>query len=201
VEKDIKELRASQDSALLAGAAKQPGLITFLKGEPTLPADLNLTPYLFLAQTSFGPSTQTGLATLDRVVTGLVERIASPDQVRSRAAARRAAQEESAVLDDVVRALTTELFAKDDVGTRTNIIIGLDEICQKTSRYYIVAVEALRQLSGDISEPVGLAASTLLGNAETHVEVEEDLKGRFITGEIVRALTSKRSGQRPSSGR
>lgn len=201
LEKDIKELGASQDSALLAGAAKQPGLITFLKSEPTLPTNLNLAPYLFLAQTSFGSSSQTGLATLDQMVTGLVERIATPDRVRSRAAARRAAQEEAAVLDDIIRALATELFAKDDVGTRTNIIIGLDEICRKTPRHYTVAVEALRQLSGDIPEPVGLAASTLLGNAENHTDVGEDLKGRFATGEIVRALMSRRSSQRPGGGR
>lgn len=201
LEKDIKELGASQDSALLAGAAKQHGLITFLKNEPALPTNLNLTPYLFLAQTSFESSPQSGLATLDQVVTGLVERIATSDRVRSRAAARRAAQEETAVLDDIVRGLTTELVAKDDVGTRTNIIIGIDDICRKTPRYYTVAVEALRRLSGDIPEPVGLAASTLLGNAEPHTEVGEDLKGRFAKGDIVRALMSKRPSQIPGKTR
>ncbi len=200
VEKDPEELGASEDSALLTGAAKQPGLVTFLKSEPGLPADLNLTPYLFLAQTSFGSSSQTGLATLDQVVTGLVERIASPDRVRSRAGARRAAQEDAAVVENVVRALTTELAAKDDVSTRTNIIIALDEICRRTPRHYAVAVDALRKLSGTISEAVGLAASTLLGNAEGHAEVPGELKGRFATGEIVRALTGKRPGKNPGRG-
>ncbi len=191
VERSTEELNASQDSALLTGATKQPGLITFLKSDPRLPADLNLTPYLFLAQTSFGTSSQTGLATIDQVVTGLVERIASPDRVRSRAGARRAAQEEGAVVEDVVRTLTTELAAKDDVATRTNIVIALDEICRRTPRQYAVAVDALRRLSGTIPEAVGLAASTLLVNAERHVEVAGELKVRFATGDIVRALTGK----------
>lgn len=201
VEKNLEELGASEDSALLTGAAKQPGLVTFLKSEPSLPAEMNLTPYLFLAQTSFGSYSQTGLATLDQVVTRLVEQIASPDRVRSRAGALRAAQEDVAVVEDVVRALTTELAAKDDITTRTNIIIALDEICRRTTSHYAVIVDALSKLSGSIPEAVGLAASTLLGNAEDHTDVPRELKARFATGEIVRALTSKRPAKSPGKGR
>lgn len=197
LEKDVRELDASQDSVLLATAAKEPGLVTFLKSDPSLPTDLNLTPYLFLAQTSFGSSPQTGLATLSQVVTHLVEQIATPDRVRSRAAARRAAQEENAILNDIVRALAIELVAKDDVRIRTNIIIGLDEICRKTPHHYTLAMDALRQLSGDVPEAVGLAASTLLGNAEAHLEVEADLKTQFATGKIVQALMGKPPTTRP----
>jgi hypothetical protein len=200
IEKNLDELGASEDSALLTGAAKQPGLISFLKSAPGLPADLNLTPYLFLAQTSFGSSSQARLATLDQVVTDLVGRIASPDRVRSRAGARRAAQEDLAIVEAAVRALTTELVAKDDVATRTNIIIGLDEICRRTPRHYTSVVETLRRVSGTIPEAVGLAASTLLGNAEDHAEVPEELKDRFATGEIVRALTGKPPAKRPGKG-
>lgn len=198
LEKDVLELGASPDSALLAAAAKQPGLITFLKSEPTFPVTLNLTPYLFLAQTSFGSTPQAGLATVAQVVTRLVERIVTPDRVRSRAAARRAAREEAAVSDDVMRILLTELVAKEDVNTRTNIIIALDEIGRTTPRYYAGAVEALSRLSGNIPETVGLAASVLLENAQSHTEVKEELKERFGKGDIVRALMSKGVSKKPS---
>ncbi len=201
LENDIKDLEAGKDSAIIASAIKQPGLVAFLRSGQDLPSDLNLTPYLFLAQTSFGSTPQTKLTTYDEVVSGLVERIASPDRVRSRAAARQAALEEMTVLDDIMRRLSTELIAKDDISTRTNIIIGIDEICRKAPRFYATTVAAFRQLSGEIPEAVGLAASTFLRNAEGHTEIEEEIKKRFASSEITRALTGKRMNRTPGKER
>ena len=75
------------DSPSLAKAVELPGLQEFLVQEPML-EDVDLRPYLFLAQTALQVP-RPALGPPDERAQMLVETITQDDRIRSRAAARR----------------------------------------------------------------------------------------------------------------
>jgi hypothetical protein len=186
------------DSELVTQALGSPGLVEFLAEKPLLD-EVDLTPYLFLAQTALSRERLPALVPIDEMAKDIVGRIATKDRVRSSSAARQTALMEESTASAVVRMLIPEMLGATDTLTRTHIITGLDTICTNHPILYQSVVKALEEVDPKGQEPVAIVASSILANAEkAQVPVSEDLKDKFARGfKLVQALRKGQRGTRP----
>lgn len=152
------------DSPVLTRALSTPGLPEFLRDAPAL-HELNLTPYLFLAQTALHVR-PTALTPPDEVARVLAEKIADPDRIRSKAAAREAAKADGVVAAAVARALISKLQADVDPRVQVQVVNGLVAICSGHPACLQMSVDGLRDVSGSVNEAAAVAAVPLMQAAE-----------------------------------
>lgn len=181
------------ESSLLDEVLNQPGLVNFLLLEPRLTGEIDVAPYLFLAQTSLQGERPTGLLPVDQQAKELAQAIASGDRLRSRGAARRAAALDAAAAGAVVRLLLVDLMAAKEAQPKTSILNGLAEVCEKHSNQFPGVIKVLEQVSAEGQDAVALAAVTLIGGATRHgATVPQELKDRFASGSKLAAALSKK---------
>lgn len=189
----------SVGSETLGTALQTPGLPEFLLATPRL-EKVDLSPYLFLAQTALGAQAPLGLAPPDEAAIELAEGIETGDRIRSKAAARRAAATEPAVVAAVVRRLLPKLIAGSDKTSQVNIGIALAEICDKHPSHYEATCGALDQIDPKSNEGLVVATGGLLAAAEkAGVAKARTVRDKFRdASNIARALdkgTSRRRGR------
>ncbi|MGA3208031.1 MAG: P-loop NTPase fold protein [Syntrophales bacterium] len=188
-----------EKSGIVEEFAEKTHLVAFLKNDPSLTADVDLRPYLFLAQTSISRGKQTRLLPPDEKSESLAKSIAGKDRVMSKASALRAAAEDAGTVESVIRHLVNTLAGSTDNQVRTHILTGLDTICAKHNRFYSDVVKGLDQCDPGSSTALGIAGNTLLSNAErVGTTVTSDLKDRFAKAA---GVLSALSGGRHSSPR
>lgn len=183
------------DSPSLKAALEIPGLYKFIEMAPNL-SKADLSPYLFLAQTSLGSQQVTALTSLDETAKFYIDRISSDDRVRSDAAARQASKLEPSAISAIIRPLITRMVSAPNEKTLTHIIIGLDTICRQHSSCYgdvIKGMESVQFASGTGS---ALAANTFVANANkakisVPVEFEDKIKKLSPSAQ---AITPKKKG-------
>jgi hypothetical protein len=123
----------------------------------------------------------------------LLERIACNDRIASRAAARRAAKEESAIVNAVVRGLLNRLAGSKEMKVMVHIVAGLEEICREQNDYFAAVAESLGTLNLVDKEPVVLAAMPLLEAARAKgVDVTATLEKFSAASPITKALSQGR---------
>lgn len=153
-------------SKLVADSLAIPGLIDFLSAKPELGGKIDLNPYLFLAQTSLSRGRTAALLPAEEQVRMLVSAIESDDQIRSKAAAARAAALEPGLAATVCRQLVDHLSIAKEAVVRTHILVALEIICGRHVEQFPVVVEAMKVLDPSGNDAVALAASTLLSAAQ-----------------------------------
>lgn len=187
-----------EGSKLVSDALAQPGLVDYLLVEPKLDGTADLSPYLFLAQTSLSRERLPGVVPIDEQARTLASGIQSDDQLRSKMSAKRAAALDPAGASAVVRLLLLDLAAARDVMPRTHILNGLTEVCQKHRDQFPAVVRALEQLDATGQDGVAVAAGALLEEAtRCGVTVPQELKERFAAASPIAAALAPRRGGKP----
>jgi len=191
-------LSATSDSELLTEALQSPGLLEYLVTEPRLSGDIDLRPYLFLAQTSLSRGRAPTIVPADEAARELAQRVESSDRLRSKTAAKQAAAQEGSVASAVVRVLTTDLPGAADVRSITNMITGLGVICTRHPEQYGPALTAIEKVDAKRSDAIAVAGLAVLNDAESRgVELPEGLRERFSKGsKIAEALAPSRKGRK-----
>lgn len=181
------------DSKLVVESMGRVGLVEYLPAEPKITGNIDLNPYLFLAQTSLSRGRATGLQPADEKAKTLALAIESDDPIRARAGAKQAAAQEDAMAGSVVRILVADLATAKEALLRTHIINGLEEICRKHKDQYQHAVRALAQVDPTGQDAVSLSAATLLGAAEkAGMTVAPELKEKFKASKLAAAFSTPR---------
>ena len=191
------------ESKLVADSLGVPGLLGYLTLEPRLTGDIDLAPYLFLAQTSLSRGRTTDLMPVDEKARSLANSIESEDPLVAKTAAKQAAAQESAIASSVVRILLGDLPAAKTPAATTHILNGLDAICRAHKDQYGPVFKALAQVDPTGLDAVALAAITLISNAEqAGITAPEDLKERFTkSSPFAAALAPTKSrSRRPLGG-
>jgi hypothetical protein len=171
--------KGSEESPLITAALKEPGLIDYLSLKPSI-VETDLSPYLFLAQTSLSRGRLGAIQPVDEKAHTLALSIESEDGIRARTAAKQAAAADVALSAAVVRILLADLAVARDATVATRIINGLVPICRKHVEYYPNALKAVGQVlfSGDA---FAIAASTLIMEGEkSGASVAPEVKQRFL---------------------
>ena len=191
------------DSQLVTEALENPGLVEYLLMEPQLSGEIDLRPYLFLAQTSLSRGRAPTIIPADETARELARRIESQDRLRAKTAARQAASQEVTIVGAVVRILTGDLPGAADSRIQTHIITSLDTICAAHPGQYAPVLSCLKQVDPKGNDAVALAGFTLLENAERRgIQVQAEVKDRFTSGsKIVQALRSRNEAKPKRSGR
>ena len=158
--------QAETGSAMLAEALLLPGLSDFVMQEPKL-GGRDLTPYLFLAQTALHGQRPTALAPPEEKAKSLIERISGADRIGSKAAARRAAKEEAAIANVVVRGLLGRLGSSEDGKAMVHIVNGLSEICRQKPEHLASVIETLAGIVPSGKEAFALAAMPIFDAAQS----------------------------------
>lgn len=186
---------AASESRLVRDWLERPGLVGYLTLDPRLTGEIDLRPYLFLAQTSLSRNRNAALLPVDEEARTLARAIESDDPLVTKAAARRAAAKEPAVAVSVVRILLGDLATVKDSALRTSIINGLDVICRSHNDQYAACLKAFAQLDLVGDEPGAVSVSAFLTNAErAGAEVLDDLKKKVTeSSPIAAALAGVRS--------
>lgn len=168
------------ESKLVSEAKETTGLVEFLTAEPKLTKDVDLRPYLFLAQTALSREAGIQLAPLDETARRLASQMRSTDRVRARAAAQNAANQEPVVVATIVRLQLGELGRAKDDAERARILASLEPTSRKHSTHLAEIVKSIEAITPSKHDALALAVSPLLTlAAKAGVEVSEDLKGRF----------------------
>jgi hypothetical protein len=194
---------AASESKLVKDWLEQPGLVGYLTFEPRLGGEIDLRPYLFLAQTSLSRTRPAALLPVDEEARSVARGIESDDPLVTKTAARRAAAKEPAVASSVVRILLGDLPTAKDSGMRTSMINGLDAICRSHKDQYGACVKALAQIDPSGDEAVAVALGAFLTNAErAGFEVPEDLKKKVVESSPIAAALAptKPRNRRPPVG-
>lgn len=187
-----------EGSKLISDALALPGLVNYLLLEPRLDGTLNLSPYLFLAQTSLSRDRLPGVVPIDEQARSLAAAIQGDDQLRSKMAAKRAAALDPAGASAVVRLLLADLAVAKDAMPRTHILNGLTEICQKHQDHFATVVKSLEQLDATGQDGVAVAAGALLAEAtRCNVTVPPELSERFTAASSIAAALAPRRGGKP----
>lgn len=193
-----KNVSSDEDqSELVSGFAEKTRLVAFLKNKPGLSADSDLRPYLFLAQTSISRGKEIRLLPPDEKAQSLAKSIAGTDRVMSKAAALRAASEDTGTVESVICYLVNLLPNSTDTRALTHILTGLDIVCVKHQQFYGDVVKGLEQCDPKGNAAVGIAGNTLLTNAENvGISVSSDIKDRFIKAAgVLSALSGGKSNR------
>jgi hypothetical protein len=175
------------DSSVLTRALSTPGLPEFLRDVPAL-HELNLTPYLFLAQTALHVRPTT-LTPPDEVARVLADKVSDPDRIRSKAAAREAAKADGVVAAAVARTLVSKLQTETDPRVQVHIVNGLATICGGHPACLQMSIDGLLLVAASVNEAAAVAAVPLMQAAERAgidiATVRERLGGR---SKIAKAL-------------
>ena len=189
------------DSELVNEAAKNAGLLEYLAAEPEITGEMDLRPYLMLAQTSLSRGPEATLLPADEAARGLAKQIESTDRLRSKTAASRAAALEESLAEAVVRVLAGDLPSVADAASATNIVTGLGTIAESHGNLFarvLVAVESVAMKN----DAVSLAALSVIRKAEEYgAAIPEGLRERFEEGsDVAKALDPGRSRRRKKPG-
>jgi len=179
------------DSSSLAQAVELPGLQGFLAQEPLL-EDVDLRPYLFLAQTALqlpGPS----LGPPDETARALTEAIAQDDRIRSRAAAREAGRSEYVIASAVGRSLAAKLHTVTSLVAQVNVVNSLRLIADRHPGVLPVVVGSLMDLDAGKNEALALAVQPMLDLAEQNEIDVAQLRERFTRSSPVTAAIEGRT--------
>ncbi|MEZ6144886.1 MAG: hypothetical protein R3B91_05500 [Planctomycetaceae bacterium] len=172
------------------------GLLDFLRAEPTLDGTGNLSPYLYLAQTSLGQGKRQALVPVDERAKSLSRLSASHDPIRTKKAARQAVAQEPAVVSASVRALLTDLPGVNQMAIQIHMINGLSEICRSHSDQFPVVINGLSSLDPKGQDAINVAVSSLLTAAEgAGHTVDENIRGRFQS-KLAEALTGRKKDRK-----
>lgn len=178
------------ESKLVAESMGRVGLVEYLLSDPRIAGDIDLNPYLVLAQTSLSRGRVTGLQPADEKAKSLAVAIESDDPLRSRAGSKQAAAQEQAVAASVVRLLLTDLVVAKETLLRTNIINGLEAICRVHTDQYAHVVRGLSQVDAAGQEAVAISVMTLFSAAESAgTSVPAELKEKFKGSSIAAAFS------------
>lgn len=188
------------DSDLVTESLSHVGLIGFLRAEPILDGQINLAPYLFLAQTSLGQGRRQALVPVDEKAKSLARLVSSDDPIRTKTAAKQAAAQEPAVVAAIVRILLGDLPAAGRTIIQTHMINGLAEICKANTDQYAPAIKALSTFDAKGKEAVNLSVLTLFSAAESAGnEIDDKVRSRFQS-KLADALAPKKKKNRKSQG-
>lgn len=177
------------ESKLVSEAKETTGLVEFLTSEPKLTKDVDLRPYLFLAQTALSREGGIQLAPLDETARRLALQMRSPDRVRARAAAQNAANQDPVVVATIVRLQLGELGKAKDAAEQTRILSSLELTAHKHSTHLAEIVKSIEAIPPSKHDGLAIAVAPLLTlAAKAGVEVSDELKGRFQS-KISDALT------------
>ena len=191
----------SEQSPTLVSFIGEPGLLDFIAAEPAVDGKTNLSPYLFLAQTSLSRGQGLGIVSVDEKTKQLVRAIEGNDPLISRSAAKRASSQEAAVASSVVRQLLSDLSAAKDSLAITNILGGLSQIGSVHKDLFKTMIKPVGELDGK-NHAIALAALSLLEKAkESGAEVSDSVKSKFqsastIADALSRPRSSKKGGPR-----
>jgi hypothetical protein len=186
----------AEQSPTLASFLSEPGLMNFIATIPPLDGTTNLSPYLFLAQTSLSRGQAAGMVSVDEKTRQLVRSIEGIDPLMSRAAAKRAAAQEPAVASAIVRQLLADISGAKDATAITNILGGLAQIGQVHKDLFKGMVKPVSELDGR-SHAVALAALTFFEKAKQGgVEVPEDITRKFKSASKIADVLSKPRGKK-----
>jgi len=155
----------AEESPVVADALGRVGLLEYLKADPALGAELDLGPYLFLAQTSLSRGQPAALRPAEEITQQLIAGIATNDALRSKAAAQRVASSEPTVVAGCVRALLRVLPTIKEPGLQTHVVRGLDIITERHSEHTGAILSVVNELDFDGREGLALAAAGLLSKA------------------------------------
>lgn len=173
---------AVQHSPLLAQSLDEGGLIGFLKQEPLLANDLDLRPYMFLAQTSLSRQPLKQPTTVSDKVKELVGGIENEDRIVSRAAALRAAAEEPAIIESVFKSLVQRFETLSVQSVQTHVVIALGLLAEKRADLYSGLLKFLAE-SKKLPPAASIFIPALLQKAEAAGNsVDQKLKDQFKGG-------------------
>jgi hypothetical protein len=190
----------AEQSPTLTAFLGEPGLADFILSEPALDGATNLSPYLFLAQTSLSRGQAIGIVSVDEKTKQLVRTIEGSDSLMARAAAKRAASQEPAVASAVARQLLLDLPSARDATAIANIIGGLAQIGAVHNELFKTMVKPVTELDGT-SNAVALAAITLLQQAEAAgADVPTAAKAKFQKASSIAAALSRPRGSSKKGG-
>jgi len=179
------------DSQIVLESMEKTGLVEFLVTATQRLREVDLNPYLFLAQTALSRGIRGGLEPIDEKAKTLARLIESDDPLRTKVAAKQVAALETSVASAVVRILLADL-SKANMVVQTHILNGIGVICRGHKESYKTVLSSLGQFDHQQRDPVILAASTLLAAAESDgVEVTEEIKNRYASQSGVVAALSK----------
>lgn len=187
------------ESPMLTAALEVPGLAEFVACEPILDAAVELTPYLYLAQTALDPKRRPVLLPQDELARDLAERIASDDAIRSRAGAKNATQQEAGTVAAVVRLVAGKiavLQGEKEKKARVNALQGLEVVCKTSAEHYRTVIETLR--SADVKDPgFAMAAVRVLGAAaDAGFQEAAAVREQYDARSPLKALTTKKPAGR-----
>ena len=183
----------TEQSPTLNSFLGEPGLCGFLLSEPRLDGDTNLTPYLFLAQTSLSHGQPVGIVSVDEKTKQLVRAIEGTDSLMSRSASKRAAAQEPALASAVVRQLVADLPSVADATAIANILGGLSQIGTTHKELFKTMVKPVGELDGS-KTAVALAALTLLQKAkDAGADVPDPVTAKFKKASTIAEALSRPS--------
>ncbi len=182
-----------EQSPTLNSFLGEPGLCGFMLAEPRLDGDTNLTPYLFLAQTSLSHGQPVGIVSVDEKTKQLVRAIEGTDSLMSRSASKRAAAQEPALASAVVRQLLADLPSAADATAIANILGGLSQIGATHKELFKTMVKSVGELDGS-KTAVALAALTLLQKAkDAGADVPDTITAKFKKASTIAEALSRPS--------
>lgn len=183
------------DSSVVKSALEAPGLRDFLVKEPVLEGDADLSAYLFLSQTALAADRAVRLQSPEETARGLVTRISSDDRIRSKAGILQARRQDSAIIDSIVRQLSSGLIGQSDPRRQVHALAGLLELCALRPEHYASVVEVLGQIDPRKNQAIAIPAVALLEKAEkAGVTVAKTLRQQFSgASKVVSALSRKNS--------
>ena len=158
--------KAAQESKLVSDSLGRPGLVEYLRSDPTLSGDSDLGPYLFLAQTSVPRGEPVVLRPAEEETRKLVSDVESDDALRSKAGAQRLSASEVGIVGAAVRQLIVDLPNIKEAAVQTHVVRGLGIVCQRHTDLLPPVLAAITSLSFEQKEGLALAASALVTNAE-----------------------------------
>jgi len=169
----------AQESKLVSDALGAPGLVDYLQLEPRL-TDVDLSPYLFLAQTSLNREHIAAVQPVDEKARTLARFIESDDSIRAKTAAKQAAAADPALAAAVVRILLADLAIAREATVAARIVNGLVPICRKSPENYGNALKTLNQVTLT-NDALAVAAVTLISEAEKlGVVGAGDMKQKYL---------------------
>ncbi len=198
--REIIEIQKSQgkkkieDSDVLKAAFDTPGLIKFVLDAPQIDTDLDLSPYLLLAQTALIPKKLPAYTTSEEEVRNISNVIAGVDKIRAVAAAKQAIKLPPEIVEGIVRKLQGELITNEDPRVPVHIMLGLKEICRNYTNLYSIVIESLRQVDPTKNEALAMIANDFLKEAgQAGISGIDDLQKKFEeSSPIISALKQKR---------
>lgn len=176
------------DSPSLERAVKLPSLQQFLAQKPML-EDVDLRPYLFLAQTALQLPGQ-GLGPPDETAQVLVEAITETDRIRSRAAAREVSRSEPVIAAAVARSLAAKLHTETSPVVQVNVVNAFRVISDRHPVILSDVINSLRDLDVGKNEALAVVVNPLLELAEQQKFDVKGLREKFTQSSSVAAALS-----------